>query len=362
MKRKAGLLAWLPVLGIVAVMFGAPSEGAARASSLDVTPGAGQYGGTPAHFVGALDYSTGSPQKIHLQRRGSTTSPWADVENSNVGSTDARGRFDFWFPSPAMNAVYFRVTSGRGNSPAHHFTSKHQDADLRIYEDATPDGVPALAETIAEGLAVRGEGFTFKVDTVHGAKGENKPPLAGRPITLQRRTGPGAWTDVKGGTLGRDGLFTFDDTTFQGLSGDYRVRLEKVLPDNAAKCVGQQPCEIGEFFTFPYSLEIVDRPASPVGVSATAPVPGAVNLSWRPVAAVDHYVVARGYGGGAPGFRGEIATVPAVQTTYTDKAVSGGNTYTYTVFAVSDDGVYSLVGDAHRTVTTPPDPKTGGQG
>ncbi|MEZ0579371.1 hypothetical protein [Nocardioides sp. MH1] len=366
MNHKAVAIGWLPVLGLVAAMFAfAPSsEGAAQRASLDVTPGAGWYGGTPAHWVGTLDYSTGSPQKIHLQRTGKLGSAWADVENSNVGSTDARGHFDFWFPSPAMNAVYFRVVSGKGASPAHHFTSKHQDADVRVYETLTPDGVPALDETIAEGIAVKGEGFTLKVDTVHGAKGENKPPLPGRLMTLQRRTGPGAWTDLLRGTLGKDGAITFDGVAdLKQVAGDYRVRMEKYIPANAGQCVGQQPCEIGEFFTFPYHLKVVDRPASPLGVSAKAPAPSTVDLSWRPVPGIDHYVVARTFGGGAPGYRGEIARPLAGDTSYTDDLgpFSGGSTVSYTVFAVSSDGVYSLVGDAHDTVTTPPDPKTGGE-
>ena len=150
----------------------------------------------------------------------------------------------------------------------------------------------------------RGEGFTLKIDTVHGAAGENKPALAGRAITLERRTGPGTWEVAARGTLGRDGLAAFDGVTdLKQESGDYRLILEKYVPSEAAKCSGQQPCEIGWFTTFPFSLKVVDRPAPPPVVSADAPGASKVNLTWRlPVGgpAIDMIVVARSAGGVSP--------------------------------------------------------------
>ena len=78
MNRKAGAaLVWLPVLGLVALLFAIPggSSGAAIAS-LTVTPGSGQYGGTTAHWV--VD---GLPagQRARLQRTSNPTAGWADV-------------------------------------------------------------------------------------------------------------------------------------------------------------------------------------------------------------------------------------------------------------------------------------------
>ena len=82
------------------------------------------------------------------------------------------------------------------------------------------------------------------------------------------------------------------------------------------------------------------RPIQPVPV--VTPGCGAFDLSWDPVAGVDHYEI----------FRGElrleqalfpVATVPAGQTTYTDAEVAPGMDYWYVVMAVDGTGCESTI-------------------
>jgi hypothetical protein len=362
---KGAVLGWLPVAGVLAALLLVPSSSGvevAREGSLSVTPGSGQYGGTSVQWV-----ATGLPAnaKAHLQRTGKLGSPWADVEGSfGIGSTDGSGRIAFDFPSPAMNSVYFRVVAGRGATEAHHFTSKHQDAELGIVE-LTPAEKP-LPQGVSVGATVMGEPFTLVADTKGPAK-VNRPILAGRDVTLQRRVINGddvTWVFVASGDVRHDDgkvSFEFGPGASPQQAGDYRVRLESWR-------VGGD--DIGWFLTYPFELRVVDRPLSASAFRATAPSDTKVSLSWNLPNDPDRtkIVIARNVGGPA-NLRYVLATLPATATSYVDTSVYGSTTFNYAVYTVSEAGVFGVVDDAvyprepeRASVTTPAPPPPRGEG
>ena len=335
---------------IVALFFAPTSQGAAQRASLDVTPGGNQYGGTSAHWEGNLN--TSGEQRVWLQRRGTPTSAWADVPDSlYVDTTNAAGHFSFDFPTPAMNSVYFRVKSRNGESPAHLFTSKHQEADLSLIE-LSPADAP-LPQGVAVGVAVDGEPIEMLVDT-RGADKESRPILQGRDVTLQRRVVTGgdvSWDFVASGDVGNDGKlrFRFGPGGLPQETGDYRVRLESWT---------QGGDRVGWYPSFPYDLRVVDRP-DPVQRLSTAATSSSVKLSWvLPSGPVDRIVIARS-AYAAPTLPRDVIKddLSGTATSYGDGSVSPGWTYKYAVYTVSRDGVYTRV-PATTTVTTP-DPKAG---
>ena len=171
-KRRLmpAVLCWLPLVGLVVVLFVAPSSsGAAGDPSLRVTPGSGSYGGQSVTWSGNIGLP--GAQSIHLQRRGTPTSDWADVPDSTF-RTESDGSFQFQFPAPAMNAVYFRVVGANGSTPAYQFKTKHQDADLTVAEES-----PRPSESPSAGFAVLGDGFE---PDVHGLPPETAADYAGR--------------------------------------------------------------------------------------------------------------------------------------------------------------------------------------
>jgi hypothetical protein len=105
-------------------------------------------------------------------------------------------------------------------------------------------------------------------------------------------------------------------------------------------------------------------PAAPSNLTATAPAPRQVNLSWTNNASNQTgFVIQRSFNGGN---WTQIATVGANVTTYTDKTVSKRKTYSYRVYAYNSYGNSGYSNTA--TVTTPgagvvgPSAPTGGNG
>ncbi|WP_183092474.1 hypothetical protein [Nocardioides stalactiti] len=363
---KTAVLCWLPVISVVAALFVMPSSstGAERAApALNVTPGAGSYGGQSIVFSG--DIGSG-PQKVKLQRTGKLGSPWADVPDPRPGpnkgetatfSTAADGSFRFTFPAPAMNEVYFRVAAVRGAAAteAHLFKSKHQDAEVDLQETITVD-VP-----LPRGIAVRGEAYRLRVDTVSGARGETKPALPGRKVTLEQRDGGFNWQFVVSGNLLADGTFRFDPRTPGALGTDvYRVVLENWVKNGDT--VGWMP-------SLPYYLKVVDRPQPVRALDATPAGDGYSNLlTWNvpadPTGDRSNVVIARTSGSGAPAPTAAkpaniVATLSGAATQYNDTSVFPGSTYKYAVYTRTSDGVYSLISDAQRVTELMPNPKRG---
>ena len=91
--------------------------------------------------------------------------------------------------------------------------------------------------------------------------------------------------------------------------------------------------------------------AQSTGLIATvAPGGGSVNLTWTAVAGADSYEVWRGDGAGSTVQWGSsaLATVTAPAVTYTDSAVTAGNTYSYAVRAVTGGTPASFAGPYPR--------------
>lgn len=339
-RMLTAILCWIPVSAVVVALFVAPSStgGVAAGGSLTVTPGAGQYGGTRVHWEGNL--SSSGEQRVWLQRRGSPTAAWADVPDSFfVDKTNAKGHFDFYFPSPAMNSVYFRVKSRAGASPQHHFTSKHQDAELDVSE-ANPADVP-----LPRGIAVNDEPYSLAVDTVHGAEKEIKPVLQGRAVTLQLREKGATWTKVADGTINANGLLSFGPygpNAAPQVAGVYRVRLENWTKDGD---------RIGWFLSLPFDLTLVDRP-EPLTKTGTIPHETSIDLEWVlpqvPDPERDKIEIYRTMGDGATPPTADkkyqkIADLGPNATLYTDSGLVSNRTYNYAVYTVSADGVYTRV-------------------
>lgn len=356
-RTKTALLCWLPVVAVVVALFAVPTSSGAAAPRLDVTPGSGQYGGTSVRWTGNIG-STGE-QRIWLQRRGNTTSPWADVPHPKTGNTASfmtqrDGSFDFFFPAPAMNFVYFRVASRSGATPAHLFQSKHQDADVSLIEqNPLPSDVP-----LPRGIGVIGEPYRFGVDTVNAAGGEQKPTLRGRDVTLQRRGSDNVWRFVASGVIDQDGVLQFGPYgpgAGAQEPGYFRVRLQRWT---------QGGDDIGWFTSLPYHLELVHRP-EPLTRLQAAPEHDKVTLTWiAPVDPLrDRIVIARTGASQSPTAAKEahiIATLPPGAQQYVDRAVFPNNTYRYAVYSVSADGVYTDLEERVETFT--PAPPEGGRG
>ncbi|KAA1419018.1 hypothetical protein F0U44_11180 [Nocardioides humilatus] len=349
MKRSTGsaLTAWLGALGVVLALFLAPSSsGVAARSSLTVVPGSGAYGGQQVTWSGSI--GVGGVQQIHLQRRGSPTSDWADVRDSTF-TTEPDGSFSFVFPAPAMNGVHFRVVSDAGATPAYLFKTQHQDADLTISE-ATPRPSDVA---LPRGFAVTGERYRIAVDTKRGAAGILKPILGGREITLLfHGSGTDEWTEVDSARIGLDGLASFGPYgpgDSPQVPGFYRVVLGEWTQD------GDQ---IGWFPSLPLYLRVVDRPR-PVTNLAAAPESHRVVLTWTLSADPRraNIVIARRAGLLAPQPTAAepsaiVATLPASTDRYTDLDIVARKTYNYAVYSVTADGIYTAA-EARIETTTP---------
>lgn len=354
LSRLRGLttsLYWLPVAAVVVALFAVPSsQGAAQRASLNVTPGGKQYGGTNAHWEGNL--STRGEQRVWLQRRGTPSSAWADVPDSfYVDTTTADGHFSFDFPTPAMNSVYFRVKSRSGESPAHQFFTKHQEAELSLTELQPADVL--LPQGLSVGTMVDGEPVEMLVDTRGPAK-DLRPILHGRAVTLQQRETKGdhvTWNPVARGTVGGNGKLTFriGPGGVPPADGYYRVRLENWT---------QGGDDVGWYVTFPFDLRVVDRP-DPVTKLESIATSSSVKLTWDlPPGPVDHIVIARS------SFRSPSAPADVIKgdlsgtaTTYGDGSLSSGTTYHYAVYTVSRDGAYTRL--PTRTTVRTLDPRQG---
>lgn len=320
--------------------------------SLNVTPGANSYGGQQVVFAG--DMGRGQ-QRIVLQRRGCPSCVWSDVIDPRSGKpfsrlTQRNGEFDFTFPAPAMNAVYFRLHSRKADTSAHQFKTVHQDAEIFIVEESPAD-VP-----LPRGFAVSGEPYHFKIDTVRVPSGPKRPALVGRRIEFQQRNeSTGAWAFEAQANLGADGLVSFAaPAPDRSASGVYRVVLDDWTKDGD---------NVGWFPSLPFYLEVVDRP-QPVRTLDAVETASSVTLSWTLPADPerDKIVIARTEGYGAPqpsagNPRHILATIPGGSTSYADNTVFPSWTYKYAVYTVSDDGVYTEL--PQRVTTLTPDSKRG---
>lgn len=355
MKRKAAAIGWLPVLGLITVLFALPSSEvmAARAATLTV-PHKGQYGGELAHWV-----ANGLPanKPAHLQRRGAPGAAWADVDDSfRIGTTNARGHLEFDFHTPAMNQVYFRVvTNGGGATAQVLFETELQDAEVTLVENNPVPGAP-LVQSISEGRAVNGETFTFKADTAYiKSPAADKPVLQGRGATLERRTikaGLVTWDDVATGAVAADGIATFPNLTGgrELPAGSYRVRLADWTKNGD---------DIGWFLSFPFEVSVYVRPLAVLGLVSNAVSDSRVDLRWRlPADSRDKIVVTRSTSGPADLNDFRIATLPGSTTSYSDTSVFGSTHYYYAVYSVSAAGIYTRL-PATTDVTTPAPPTRG---
>ncbi len=103
--------------------------------------------------------------------------------------SESDGSFQFRFPAPAMNAVYFRVVGANGSTPAYLFKTKHQDADLTIAEESPlPSDAP-----LPRGFAVLGERYEIAVDTApdSSVSSRSRRPAACRRLRERKCTKPG---------------------------------------------------------------------------------------------------------------------------------------------------------------------------
>lgn len=338
MERAHGraLAGWTAVVGLVVALLLAPSSsGAGSNPSLEVTPGSGSYGGQRVHWQGNIG-STGV-QEVHLQRRGNPTAAWADVPDSTF-RTRADGSFDFDFPAPAMNGVYFRVAGARGATPAHRFETVHQDVEVAV----VPSDPSAADVPLPRGFAVVGEAYSLVADTTRAAAGERKPVLAGRKVVVQVRRGE-VWSDVATGSLGRDGTVDvgrFGPGALPQTDGFHRVVLADWTEDGD---------RVGWFPSLPLRVRLVHRPR-PLGALVAVAAANRVVLTW--IAPADEeraaIVVARRSGRDSEDPSAAypsqvVARLGAAVGTYVDLDVDPGRTYKYAVYAVSDEGVYSAV-------------------
>lgn len=342
MRAAAG---WAAVIALALALLIAPGRsGAAPAPSLQVTPGSGSYGGQSVTWKGNV--GAAGVQRIHLQRRGTPGAAWADVRDSNF-TTAADGSFSFRFPSPAMNAVYFRVVSNEGATPAYFFETKHQDAHLSVREATPlPSDVP-----LPRGFAVIGEPFSIAVDTVQGARGETKPVLAGRRVTLQvRKDGP--WADAATGAIGDNGTLSFGPYgpgAAPQVAGFYRVILGDWTKNGD---------RVGWFPSLPLYLRLVDRPRPVTDLVATS-LANSVTLTWKLPSDPERarVVVVRRAGSSSPTPTAAkpsniVAKLPATAGQYVDLQVLPGATYKYAVYTVSADGVYTALEARTQTTTS----------
>lgn len=118
--------------------------------------------------------------------------------------------------------------------------------------------------------------------------------------------------------------------------------------------IRQKSGVVGDSFELD-DMSIVDidtsAPTVPTGVTAVAPGPNEVDLSWEPSSDPDYAGVA-GYSIYRNGNTKALATVSGSTTTYTDTTVLAGTNYTYTVAAFDYAKNYSAKSLA-ASVTTP---------
>ncbi len=250
-----------------------------------------------------------------------------------------------------MNAVYYRVVSRYAQTPAHAFSTEHQDAEISV-EEIDPADVP-----LPRGFAVDGEPFWIAVDTARDSDGGRRPVLEGRDVTLQRRVdGTDGFPDwdpvpVARGEIGADGRLRFGRYGAPGdpvaVGGVYRVRLEHWTEGGD---------DVGWFPSLPFYLNLVDRPDPVTALSAT-PGSSVVHLSWTlpggPAPA--QVVVARTGASGEPtaAVPGQVkAVLDGTATSHDDRnEINPKHNYQYAVYTVSADGVYTRL-PARTTVQT----------
>jgi len=353
-RSRATVLYWLPVMGLIAALFLAPSStGAAGTSSLNVTPDV-SYGGQELTFSGQM--GARRKQTVHLQRRGSSDAAWADVVDPRTGrsfraTTKADGSFRFVFPAIAMNGAQVRLVSRYAATPAHTFQTQHQDADLDIAE--TKKVVVALPR----GLAVRGEEYRIAVDTVNTKNGKpTKPALIGRDVTLQIRNDVSDEWESSGlpaVQVGRDGTLAFGPygpTALAQHAGVYRVVLED-WTENGDR--------VGWFPSLPFYLDLVDRPAPVQRLSFPALTSSSIDLAWIVAGAdPDRIVIARAVGRDPKAPGDVVASLKGSATSYSDTGLISSTTYRYAVYTVTHytadgGGVYTELPTRDQATTNP---------
>lgn len=250
-SRLVVLLATLAMLGFAFAAPTASSTEAARQGSLSVSPGE-FYGGQGLRFTGNIGRAgkTRIWLEYHMGRPGDR---WTRIEDSNR-TTRSNGSFSFVFPARGMNNISIRVAArGRTTRPV-RFNADEQQVRLSVS--------PSLpgSEDYLDYQVRGGEPITFTVDSTP----EGEPVLAGRAVTLQRRTGHQGWSTrwatVATGSLDREGVTRFEvDAPAAGTAATYRARLGEWTKGGS---------RIGWFPSFP----VVVRGLAPSSRPVAAPV------------------------------------------------------------------------------------------
>lgn len=175
------------------------AQPASRAASLTVTP--------PIYVAGQAVRFRGNVGKagrrtVHLQshmnRPGDT---WLDVPDSTF-RTSADGSFDFIFTAPSMFGISYRVAGGGVATQGRLFNARPQEITLTLQGANAADPFHAVAPLLP---------FTVVADTtpdVRSALG-TPPPIPGRTVLLQERTGGDRWRTIDRGTTDNAGHATF---------------------------------------------------------------------------------------------------------------------------------------------------------
>lgn len=258
------VIAVLTALGLLVVGAPAPGAGpeAAARASLTVTPGPGAYvAGQKMTFSGSIGVKGKRRLRLqfHMNRPGDR---WADVTSFKGASTDAKGRFRFTFPAPAMLGVSYRVVSGKHATPRHTFRAQSQEVIVRAG---------------ADNRVTVGRPFTVTVDTAPSQKGRaDLPPpvIPGRTVFLQKRVNGDQWQIVGRDVTDARGLVTFSVQEDTPGTVVYRA-VEDDWTRNGDR--------IGWFPSFPTYVEVLGagapragatRLTAPAARTAAAPVAG----------------------------------------------------------------------------------------
>ncbi len=235
MARIARLLiAGMTVLALLTVGTAAPGTSQVQArSTLKVSPGV-YVAGQKMTYTGSLGANGRKTVRLqfHMNRPGDR---WTNVAGFS-SRTDARGRFKFTYPAPAMWGISYRVVSGRLASPPYKFHAKSQEVVLSVGGDNTAEA---------------GDPFVVAVDTTPNLSGRQDlppPAIPGRTVTLQQRVNGNQWRTVDTGQTDRDGEVRFTRTVADPGQVVYRVREENWT---------QGGNKIGWFPSFPTYVDVL---------------------------------------------------------------------------------------------------------
>ena len=266
------VIAWLPVACLLGLAFVAASPGSSAiriSGSLSISPKE-FYGGQAVTFSGSIG---SGKHKIWLEYN--MGHGWTRIEGSNK-TTDASGHFKFQFPARGMNNIKLRVATQGAATPQVNFTAVDQAVSLTVRSqealDSTTDCRPDL-QLYKSYYAPTATPLDIHVD----ATPDGEPPLKGRTVTLQSRTGSGSWTSVATSKLDDHGEATFAVTASTTDEVVYRAVLGAIK--NGVN-------RIGWFPSFPTYVDPQDRPHVATAVHTADPTPGSPNpadidLTWN---------------------------------------------------------------------------------